>query len=387
MEKHRLELRPELKLNLYLILRNEINLLLKPAFELENELELNTLLNPFLKLIKKEKPSKKFFVEKPIRENAFNISLSNEKENLIAQIEEELDGIEKDIAKEIIYSCDESGFLRESLEEIASFFGVDLDFVEDIRAFVMEELEPIGFGSKDMFEFFELQIRKFHKDSISYLNYLKDLKLGKRVLNKNFLDFLKTLKKSPSNSGLVGDLPKKVDVYVEKDKDELVPYFFEDEFVLETVEDIDVKDEYFRELYKKAKEKVAALNTRKELIKKVVNKTISVQKEFFILGKPLKTLHVKDVALELNLSPSTISRLINQKYLKFEGNIYKLRSFFVRESKNISKDELLELIKDITKLNSNLTDKEISELLKEKGINIAIRTVNKYRNIIKHAKI
>lgn len=136
---------------------------------------------------------------------------------------------------------------------------------------------------------------------------------------------------------------------------------------------------------------IESLNYRRESILKVVNAILIYQKDFFEKGpKYLLALKQQDIADELKLSASSISRTVNGKYLQCDWGIFELKYFFSAEvstfgnqsDSSVSKNAVKEMIKQIIAKEEKITDAKISERLKLKGINISRRTVNKYRNEI-----
>ncbi len=367
-------------LNLFLVLSQSLELLQEPINDLEQELKVEQELNPFLKL-KALKPPRKFFVNK--EDYTENIAQNySYKEHLIKAINEELDGVEKDVAKEIVYSLDNSGFISsEALEQIKEHFKVDWDVIDDARAFVME-IEPIGHGSLNPFEYMELQIRTYHKDKKEYIKYLKDLEQRKKI-PKEVFEFFSKLKKTPIQIDKTKLLPAKVDIVIDVDQGEIYYDIFDDyiEISQDSIEESLEDKELERYLKQRARRFVEAINLRRRFLKSLAGIVIERQRDYFIKDKPLKSLMIKDVADELGVSISTVSRLVNAKYVKTPKGIFKLRSFFVRESvSSKSQEEIMSLIKKLIQNEETVyTDKDIEEILRNYGINISRRTVAKYR--------
>jgi len=132
---------------------------------------------------------------------------------------------------------------------------------------------------------------------------------------------------------------------------------------------------------------IGALDYRFSTLEKVARELVITQKEFFEKGpKFLKPLRLKDMAERINVHESTISRITTSKYIHTDWGIYSLKIFFSSAiSKNgktqtISKNSIKEIIKELIESSEKrLSDQKISDLLKEKGISIARRTVAKYR--------
>jgi len=367
-------------LNLYVLLKDNVELLQQNVGEIEQELEVEQKLNPFFKL-KALKPPRKFFVNKEDFSHllAYNPSY---KEDLIRVIDEELSAVEKDIAKEIVYSLDEKGFIsEEALNQIKEYFNVDWGLVEDARAFVME-IEPIGYGSLNTFEYMELQIRAYYKDKKDYIKYLKDPSSIKNM-PKEALEFFSKLKKSPAGVDKSNYIPSKVDAAIEIDQRE-ISYDIYDNYLECNIDDtaLDIEDKTLRTYLKqRARNYVEAINLRKRLLKDIIRLIVEKQKDFFLEDKPLKSLLLKDISNTFGMSISTVSRLLNSKYAKTPKGIFRLRSFLSRESVSYkSQDEILSLIKKLIQNEETVyTDKDIEEILRNYGINISRRTVAKYR--------
>ena len=134
---------------------------------------------------------------------------------------------------------------------------------------------------------------------------------------------------------------------------------------------------------------ISAIQQRQKTLILTMSAIIKKQKAYFISGdeKDLKPMILKDIAIEVNMDISTISRVINSKYVETLFGVFSLKHFFSESMKkndgeNISAKEIKNIIKDIIN-NENPTkpvnDQKITEFLKKKGSNIARRTVAKYR--------
>jgi len=131
------------------------------------------------------------------------------------------------------------------------------------------------------------------------------------------------------------------------------------------------------------------LRYRKNTLFKVCRAIMEFQTEFFRRGpKYLKPLTLKDVAQELEINESTVSRVTTGKYVQTEWGLYELKHFFSNavSSSEFSKEGVKETIREILDANravhkdgKKLSDQKISDLLSQRGIEIARRTVTKYR--------
>lgn len=386
----RLELK--LRLNLKLLLKQQIELLTLQVQELEKMLNEEIILNPLIKGVFKKIPKNFEVKEIPPFEIPYEAS---EVEILERNLRAELRGKELEIAQELLNFIDERGFLSKTPEEISYELGIPLETLEEVRKKVIH-LEPLGVCSRDIWEFLETQIEEIYpEESDSLKNVLKEYrKTGNVNLPQKVKEKLSRLKISPlSSMGLPYKIAK-LDAVIEEEDGKLVAYLYED-FI-----DIDINEEYL-ELYKNSKGKVKsflkeafekyesirkALEIRRENLRKILD-IILKRQEGFLKGKGnLKALTVKEVAEILGIHESTVSRIVNSKYVKTPVGTYPLRFFFVRESvEGVSQDELLNLIREVIENEDKskpLSDEQIAKILREKGFNIARRTVTKYREVL-----
>ncbi len=381
------DLQLRLKLNLNLLLKNQIELLLYPAQELEQILKEEKESNPFIEEVYVSEKVYNLFEERkplqiPARESPF--------EELLRNVRAEFIGKELEIALELVSLTDGRGFFKGDTKEIARKFGVGEEYVENIRRRVTR-LDPLGVCSKDLREFLEIQIEDMYPEEKEELcTYLEFALEGKKI-PEDARRKLSHLKISP----LEGDTPPprigRVDAVIELDDGELVFYLYE--------ELIDIKpSKSYLELYQRSKGETRKflreyverlenlkrlLSIRRENLRKILSVIVEVQEDFLKGEGSLKSLLVKDVARMLDVSESTVSRLINSKYVKTPQGTYPLRFFFVRESVGgTSQEEIMKAIRELILAEDKkkpLSDEEIAKILKERGINIARRTVAKYR--------
>ncbi|MEG0416438.1 MAG: hypothetical protein RR565_09895 [Erysipelothrix sp.] len=133
--------------------------------------------------------------------------------------------------------------------------------------------------------------------------------------------------------------------------------------------------------YRESEALLEQIRYRSETITNVMQIILDKQKQFFMNQKPLRVLTQADVAEQLNINPSTVSRTIANKSVLFNGDIYELSDFFVSATKGGSsadtiKRKILRIVKNETKPYS---DQKILELLHDEGIKVERRTVSKYR--------
>ena len=146
--------------------------------------------------------------------------------------------------------------------------------------------------------------------------------------------------------------------------------------------------DFVRENIREARWFIQSVNQRNHTLLRVTRAILEFQKRFFVDGpKYLAPLTLRDIALELGVHETTISRTANGKYVQTEWGIFELRRFFSNsisgtgsEGSRYSKEGVKEIIKEmISAENRNLSDQEISGILAARGISLARRTVAKYR--------
>ena len=130
-----------------------------------------------------------------------------------------------------------------------------------------------------------------------------------------------------------------------------------------------------------AQDFINILEMRKDTLNKAAEAIIRCQREFFLKGpKYLKPLTQREFAKIIKVSESTVSRVANSKYVQTDWGFYSFSYFFPSQGESV-----LEIIKEIIEAHKDekLSDQQISDILKERGINMARRTVSKYKSIIR----
>ena len=320
--------------------------------------------------------------------------------------------IDRLIALSILEFIEPNGYLKVSTKELSIDLNIDLLRIEKILK-VLKSFEPLGIFSNDLEEFLTLQIKSQNlldnnlklllknlpilaNENIFSLS--KKLKIDKEKL-KDSLDMLKRCSAAPIDTD--GDLISNInspDIIVEKDKNEWIVSLNE-----ETLPKVIVLTGYWEELSRKKLSKedkkylsanflagkglVKALEQRASTILKVAKEIIKKQEKFLDQGvMGLRPLKLKDIAEELDIHESTVSRITNSKTIYTPRGTYDLKFFFSKSlnalsnddglSSKVVKEKIIQLINNEEKV---LSDNKLSKLLKEEGINVARRTVTKYR--------
>ena len=328
-------------------------------------------------------------------EKEAEINYLTDEKNFFQILEEQLSYFKietkiKKICVFIINNLNKKGYLELSKIEIKDILEVsdkELDEAFDI----IHNLEPYGVGAYSLEECLKIQlkVKNLIDDKLflfidNYLYLLADKKydLIKEKLNINdeqlftYIDIIKSLNPIPSRGYSVGKIKKIIpDIFLETKKDEV---FYE--INRASIPQINVKDKINDKYYKKLNEIVSCIEKRFETLDKIMEIIIREQKSFFISqGKETNTLKISDVASELNLSPSTVSRAVKEKYIKTNFGIISLRKLFNLDSTVfLYQQKILEYIENENK-EQPFSDQDIVNLLEKEGIKIARRTVTKYR--------
>ena len=328
-------------------------------------------------------------------EKEVEINYLTDEKNFFQILEEQLSYFKietkiKKICVFIINNLNKKGYLELSKIEIKDILEVSDKELDEAFA-VIHSLEPYGVGAYSLEECLKIQlkVKNLIDDKLflfidNYLYLLADKKydLIKEKLNINdeqlfnYIDIIKSLNPIPSRGYSVGKVKKIIpDIFVETKKDEV---FYE--INRASIPQINVKDKINDKYYKKLNEIVSCIEKRFETLDKIMEIIIREQKSFFISqGKETNTLKISDVASELNLSPSTVSRAVKEKYIKTDFGIISLRKLFNLDSTVfLYQQKILEYIENEDK-EQPFSDQDIVKLLEKEGIKIARRTVTKYR--------
>ena len=328
-------------------------------------------------------------------EKEVEINYLTDEKNFFQILEEQLSYFKietkiKEICIFIINNLNKKGYLELSKIEIKDILKVSDKELE--KAFdIIHNLEPYGVGAYSLEECLKIQLKaKMIIDERLFLfidNYLyllvdKKYNLIKEKLNINdnilfsYIDIIKSLNPIPSRGYSVGKVKKIIpDILVEIKEDEV---FYE--INRASIPQINIKNKVNVKYYKKINEIVSCIEKRFETLDKIMRIIISKQKKFFTSqGKKINTLKISDIANELNLSSSTVSRAVKEKYIKTDFGIISLRKLFNLDSAVfLHQQKILEYIENENK-EKPFSDQDIVNLLEKEGIKIARRTVTKYR--------
>jgi len=322
---------------------------------------------------------------------------------------------DKEIGEMIIEQIDKSGYFRGSVDEIARSMGKSTEEVERVLSLI-QKFDPPGVGARDLRECLLLQLRagglegglewRIVKDHLEDLEGNDGIHKIAEELGVESSDIEEALELIRSLNPIPGSeydyeraMPIIPDIIVEEGKEgyeikvnedplppiRISPYY--KKIMSASDPSFENAKSFLREKLRSAMWVIKGLEQRRMNLKRVADFVINHQKEFVEKGPMfLKPLRLKDVAEELGLDQSTVSRIVANKYVQTPRGIFELRHFFDqgvgKEGNTISARSIKEMIKDLISKEDKrmaLTDKEIAEILRRKGIDIARRTVAKYR--------
>jgi RNA polymerase sigma-54 factor len=332
-------------------------------------------------------------------------------DSLISQIDQsELDSTSKEIAQQIIFNVDNSGFLESELELIADSTETSVGKVRKILDFV-KTLSPNGVGSKNLQEFLLMQIDNSNSVALNIVENhfnefleqkFSDIKRSILCSDSEFNHALEII--SGKNFAPIVDMhndDKNInpDVVLRLKDDQwlilindrhLSKYKISNEYLNAAMDQKISKDEkkFIDNHISTAQSLLDTISFRSDSLLKVVKEIIQVQHKYLSGSQAhLNPLKLEDIAKKVNLDISSISRAVKSKYIDTPQGILSLKSFFTskivkKSGKIVGVDELKNTIKKIIKSedrNKPHSDLEIVKLLDKEGFSIARRTVAKHR--------
>ncbi len=345
----------------------------------------------------------------------------------------DLDEHEWQIADQLIGSIDDDGYLRRDLDAIVDDLAFQRNLstnIEEIEEVLktIQRFDPSGVGARTLQECLQIQLERKEQNA--------NVKLALKIINNNFDAFTKkhydkllkaldvdepTLKKAIDIILHLNPKPGgSSDVSSSVNQQTIIPDFTieningELEVLLngKNAPDLRISDS-FKEMLtsyskgsmkdKKQKEAVVfikqkidsakwfidAIKQRQHTLFVTMEAIVSFQKEYFITGDEMKLrpMILKDIAEITGLDISTVSRVANSKYCQTEFGIFSLKHFFseslqTESGEEVSTREVKKILEELIAIESKakpLSDEDLTDKLKEKGYNIARRTVAKYR--------
>ena len=324
---------------------------------------------------------------------------------------------ERVVAEFMIGNIDDDGYLKVSIDEVANTLSVEAEYAEDVLL-VIQAFDPLGIASRDLKECLLTQAK--------YLGLEDGLVV--EIIQNHLLDIesrrLPVIAKSTKSSMdeviaavkvITAMEPRPGRPFAEDTAQYITPDLYvhkvDDEYVITQNDDGIPKlrvSNYYREVLEKGMDKGAAkeyvqdkvrsalwliksIQQRMRTIYKVMESILKFQRDFFDQGvESLKPLVLRDVADDIGMHESTISRVTNNKFVQTPQGIFELKFFFnsgisryggAAIASESVKEKIRQLIL-VENVKKPLSDQAIVELLKKSDVNIARRTVTKYREML-----
>jgi RNA polymerase sigma-54 factor len=334
---------------------------------------------------------------------------------------------QKDVGAFLIGNIDEDGYLRvvegysddtayleESLKEVSKITGASVTDIDEVLKKV-QQFDPPGVAARNLKECLLLQVRLLPvRDAVLEAvisNHLEDIEKRKykvissalKVSFESIVDVVKVISTLNPRPGRAYDSEEVhtviPDVYVHKVGDEYVITLNEDglpklrissyykKLIMNKDETNDAKS-YVKERLRAAMWLIKSIHQRQRTIYKVVESIVKLQREFLDKGiEYLRPMVLRDVAEDIEVHESTVSRVTSNKYVHTPRGIFELKYFFSTsinktDGTDVSADLIKEKVKKII-INEDsrrpLSDEKIAKIIKNTGIVLARRTVAKYR--------
>lgn len=342
-------------------------------------------------------------------------------EHLLWQVDlGNLSELDKEIARLIIDYIADDGFLKEPLEQIHESLKdalfIDFDEVEAVLTYI-QHLSPSGVGARSLDECLLLQLKQHHLDHPLYkkahrllekhLDLLKkrDYTGIKRTLRVNnntleeLIQLIRSLEPEPGSTFNTSATDYIVpDVYVKKIKGKWTitlngstqQELKLNNYYVDMLKNTTQKEtsQYIKENLQQARWFISSLENRNDTILRVAQAIVEKQQAFFQYGEEaMKPLVLSDLATQLDVHESTVSRVTTRKFMHTPRGVYEFKFFF---SSHVSTDTggecsstaIRAMIKNLINKEDPtkpLSDNKLTNLLNQQGIKVARRTVAKYR--------
>ncbi|MDZ4063809.1 MAG: RNA polymerase factor sigma-54 [Coriobacteriia bacterium] len=319
-------------------------------------------------------------------------------------------------ARAVIGSLDGDGFFEGDCAEMAALAGVSRKDAE-LGLVVVQQLDPPGVGARNVIEALMIQaaylgleeplleqLIQSHLDDVA-ANHFRKISRALRVEEREvrrLVDVLRTLNPRPAGAFSPGPSPGYIvpDVTLRR---------FDDEWLIipnnESIPTLRVSPKYrsmlrsgstadedtrryLRDKIRSAESFIKNIDRRKDTVSRIARIILEIQEEFFEDGRGnLRPLRLEDVAVELGVHLSTVSRGVTAKYMATPYGLFELKHFFsggyrTRQGVDVASTSIKQLLKDIVTAEDParpLSDQRLAEMLSDEGVQVARRTVAKYR--------
>ena len=338
-------------------------------------------------------------------------------QNLIAQLNQTvLSADDRKAAELIVGNIDDDGFLQSTTEEMALNSGIAQDDFERVLGLI-QTFYPAGVGGRDLRECLLIQLRRQGKEhSLEHRTVSEHMDdLGRRrflEIARRMAINVEDVQKAADNIARLNPRPGQVfaaapqnyvlpDVIVEKVdgeyqisfNNEQIPHLrisnlYKDIIASGDAQGSDVKD-YIRDKIRSGKFLIRSIHQRQQTIMNIAQQIVSRQRDFLEHGPShLKPMTMAEVADAVGVHETTVSRAVSGKYMATPQGVFEMKYFFTggfqtATGESLSNTSVKQAVLDLVKHESGsapLSDHEIVEILSERGIPIARRTVAKYRS-------
>ncbi|MBX7368270.1 RNA polymerase factor sigma-54 [Clostridium chauvoei] len=338
------------------------------------------------------------------------------KEYLYDQINESNENdLIKNIVKYMIETLDSKGYLTMSLSEMENDLNIKEEILKEALE-VLQDFEPNGIGARDLKECLKIQLMRLGKldEEIEiiideYLDLVADNKfaiIAKKIKiapkrAQDYGDIIKSLEPKPARGFYTGDEVKfiipdasirKIDgEYFVIMNDNVIPKLSISNVYKKTLSEKGDKktEDYIKEKFNSAMFLIKSIELRKTTLVRVLESIVKKQREYFDNGeKYLKPMTLKNIADELGIHESTVSRAIKEKYVLTNHGTIKVKDMFTtalttkddnEDASVINIKKAIESLIDKENKSKPLSDQIICDELNKNGLNISRRTVAKYR--------
>ena len=328
------------------------------------------------------------------------------------------------VAMAIIDAIDANGMLTVDLESILSEFDEELELeMDEVLAVLhrIQQFDPIGVGYRDLSECLLIQLSQFNDPAQAQLIKNAKLIVGEHLQLLGHRDYAQLMRRTKLKEGELGEAIAIIESLDPRPGSNIAPpstsYIVPDVFVTKQPEsgkwkvelnpetapkirinsnyaalvkraDSSDDNNYLRDNLQEARWFLKSLQSRNETLMKVATRIVEHQKGFLEYGEEaMKPLVLHDIAEAVGMHESTISRVTTQKYMHTPKGIFELKYFFSSHVSTsgggeCSSTAIRAIIKKLVaaeNVRKPLSDSKITELLEEKGINVARRTIAKYR--------
>jgi RNA polymerase sigma-54 factor len=337
-------------------------------------------------------------------------------QNLLGQLNQSaLNATDRKAAELIIGNIDDNGFLQSTPEEMALNAGISKEDFDKMLTLI-QSFYPAGVGARDLRECLLIQLKREGKDNgLEYKvvsEHMDDL--GRRrfpEIARRMGISVEDVQKAADNIARLNPRPGQVfaappqnyvlpDLTVEKVdgeyqiilNNEQIPHLrisnlYKDVIASGRTQSTEVKD-YIRDKIRSGKFLIRSIHQRQQTISSIAQQIVARQRDFLEHGPShLKPMTMAEVADEVGVHETTVSRAVSGKYMATPQGIFEMKYFFTPgyqtvAGESLSNTSVKEAVLDLVKRengNEPLSDNEIVKILSERGIPIARRTVAKYR--------